>query len=89
VRVPAAFCKGNNMQNKNTLTAPRTLRLAVRLARLLGCTPLALLLALYYVPRWVPWPLHQLYVKGLAMRLYPGGYLRLGPAYTASCTPRL
>jgi hypothetical protein len=60
-----------------TLTAPRALRWVVRLAHAFGRNPRNLLLALYYVPNWVPWPLRQLYTQNVALRLYPTGYLYL------------
>ena len=59
------------------LSAPRTLRLAVRLARAFGRNPRNLLLALYRVPHWVPYPVHQWYTYALPYRLYPAGYMYL------------
>ena len=60
-----------------TLSAPRALRWAVRLAHAFGRNPRNLLLALYYVPHWVPYPVQQWYTYALPYRLYPTGYMYL------------
>ena len=51
------------------------MRVAKRLAPLFGCTQRQLLLAMYYVPRWVPQPIAQFYLWHVAQRFYPAGYL--------------
>ena len=51
------------------------MRVAKRMAPLFGCTPRQLLHAMYYVPRWVPYPIGQFYLHNVAYRFYPAGYL--------------
>ena len=57
------------------VAANPAMRVAKRLAPLFGCTPRQLLLAMYYVPRWVPQPIAQFYLWHVAQRFYPAGYL--------------
>ena len=72
---PCGKCQVARPWCPDYVAANPAMRVAKRLAPLFGCTPRQLLHAMYYVPRWVPYPIGQFYLHNVAYRFYPAGYL--------------
>ena len=74
---PCGKCQVARPWCPDYVAATPAMRVAKCLAPLVRCTPRQLLLAMYWVPRWVPHPVAQFYLHHVAQRFYPAGYLCL------------